>query len=123
MSVVRILVVDDLFLWHRAVRTILETNPELLVVGTALSGREALEKIERLSPDLVLLDVEMPEMDGIEVAYHIRRVAPDTRIIFLSGTDSMEIVQKAMEAGACGYVQKMNARFNLIPTIKAAMKR
>ena len=123
MAVVRILVVDDFRLWHNAVTTILGANPELRVISTALSGREALGKVERLAPDLVLLDVEMPEMDGIQVAYQIRRVAPATRIIFLSGTDSMEIIERAMEAGACGYVHKMNARFNLIPAIQAAMTR
>ena len=120
---IRILVVDDFYPWLGAVKRILSADPELLVVGTALSGPEALEQIPRLAPDLVLLDVEMPEMDGLQVAREIARVAPGTRVIFVSALDCPEVIRAAHKAGASGYVHKLNAGANLVRAIRAALQR
>jgi len=121
--VIRILLVDDFYPWLGAVKRILSADPEFLVVGTALSGPEALELIPRLAPDLVLLDVEMPEMDGLQVACEIARVAPGTRVIFLSAIDCPDVIKAALNAGASGYVHKLNAGSNLVRAIRAALQR
>ena len=119
---IRILVVDDFCPWLGAVKRILSADPQLIVVGTALSGAEALEKIPHLAPDLVLLDVEMPGMDGLQVAREIAEVAPGTRVIFLSAIDCPDVIKAAIEAGASGYVHKLNAGANLIRAIRAALQ-
>jgi DNA-binding NarL/FixJ family response regulator len=121
--VIRILVVDDFYPWLGAVKQILSADPQLLVVGTALSGPEALQKIPQLSPDLVLLDVEMPEMDGLQVAREIAHVAPGTRVIFLSAIDCPAVIKAAINSGASAYVHKLNAGANLIRAIRAALQR
>ena len=120
---IRILAVDDFYPWLAAVKRILSADPEFLVVGTALSGPEALELIPRLAPDLVLLDVEMPEMDGLQVAREISKTAPGTRIIFLSAIDCPGVIKAAIDAGASAYVHKLNAGANLVRSIRAALQR
>jgi two-component system chemotaxis response regulator CheB len=123
VALVRILVVDDFLPWHGTVSRILSADPELWVIDTALSGHEALAKIQLLKPDVVLLDVEMPEMNGIQAARQITKIAPATRIIFLSAVDCAQIKKTAMETGASGFVDKLNASYNLVPTIKAALRQ
>lgn len=122
MSIIRILVVDDYLPWHNSVAAILAASPELQIISVAANGLEALRKVSLLRPDLVLLDVGLPEMSGIQVARRIRMFAPTTRIIFLSAEDSADIVQEAFTAGACGYIRKYGAVADLVPAIHAAME-
>jgi len=105
----RILLVDD----HQKVRTTLRTvlaDERLQVCGEATNGREAIERVRELKPDLVILDLMMPEMNGIEAAYEIRKAAPGTKILFYSVHGSPESRAAARLIGADAYVQKSSAR-------------
>jgi two-component system, NarL family, nitrate/nitrite response regulator NarL len=117
---VRILVVDD----HAAVRKVLIRllqDSSLLVVGEAVDGQEAVEKCEHLRPDIVLLDISMPLLNGFEAAREIARLCPTVKVIFLSGHASQGYAQEAIRAGGAGFVSKDHAAFTLIEAIEAAL--
>ena len=117
----RVLVVDDHQPWRISVRTILKSNPSLLVIAEARDGVEAVEKAVTLRPDLVLLDIGMPRLNGIEAAKKIRRACPESRIIFVTQESDSDIQRAAVETGASAYLLKSQA-FKLLPTIEAAMR-
>ena len=100
-------------------RSLLEERPELEVVGEAVDGVEAVEKAHDLQPDLILLDVAMPKLNGIEAAKRIREIAPRSAILFVSIEQSSDFVEAAMSAGACGYILKSDVPSKLLPTIRA----
>lgn len=120
-SSVRTLVVDDYEAWRRHVCSVLKTRPELLVVGEASDGLEAVQKAEQLKPDLILLDIGLPTLNGIEAENRIRQVLPGARILFLSQNNDAEILRAAMSNGAQGYVLKVDAGYELLPAIKAVL--
>jgi DNA-binding NarL/FixJ family response regulator len=122
LSEVRILVVDDFLPWHKSVARMLRSNPNFQVVGFAQNGLEALPMLLELQPDVVLLDVDMPILSGIETAREMVRLAPGIRIIFLAVDDSPWLMQVALQAGALGYVSKFHATFELLPAIEEATK-
>jgi DNA-binding NarL/FixJ family response regulator len=105
MPGLRILVCDDSAHIRELVRLVLEMEGHS-VVGEAENGRRAIEEAERHQPDVVLLDLSMPIMDGLEALPEIRRVAPETRIVVLSGFDNPSLVARALELGAESYVTK-----------------
>jgi DNA-binding NarL/FixJ family response regulator len=117
----RILLVDDFAPWRQAVSSILLAKPELQVVGEASDGPEAVEKAVELKPDLILLDIGLPTLNGIEVARQIRRLAPESKIIFLSQESSDDIAQEALNTGAAGYVVKTMAGRDLLTTVEAVI--
>lgn len=121
-SEVRILVVDDYIPWHRSVVSILRERPEMRVVGTAVNGMEALTKIVELRPDVVLLDFDMPILDGIQTASEILRLSPSTRVIFVTASDSPSFRREAFKMGALGVVSKMHASFRLISVIQESLQ-
>jgi DNA-binding NarL/FixJ family response regulator len=121
LSVVKILLVEDFVPWHSAIRSLLEPNPELEVIGEATSGLEAVGKVIDLQPDLVLLDIGLPGVNGIEVAHHIMRVSPRSKILFLTEMDSRAVIQRAVRMGAHGYVLKSDAVRQLLPAVEAVM--
>lgn len=100
-----VLIVDDNEIMRSLLRAILRSEP-YEVVGEARDGASALEAVERLTPDIMLLDVVMPEIDGIEVLRTTRRDYPDTAVIMVTGNASAENVQEALKAGAAGFVVK-----------------
>jgi DNA-binding NarL/FixJ family response regulator len=118
---VRILLVDDFTPWRQSVSSILLAKPELQVVGEASDGPEAVEKAVELKPDLILLDIGLPTLNGIEAARQIRKVAPESKIIFLSQESSPEIIEEAMNLGASGYVIKSRAGSDLLTTLESVL--
>ena len=121
MTIVRLLVVDDFRLWREGVKTHLEGHPSVHVAGFASDGLEALERVEQLQPDVVLLDIGLPKLSGIEAARQIRRLNPGCKIVFLTAYSDPEIVRAALEAGGCGYVHKEDASTELLPSLESAL--
>jgi DNA-binding NarL/FixJ family response regulator len=121
LGLVRIVVVDDFELWRRSIVSILKEDPEIEVIHQAVDGLEAVEKCEELKPDLVVLDVGLPKLNGLEAARQIRVVSPDTKILFLSAHRSPDVIREALSIGAAGYLLKENARFHLLPAVQTAM--
>lgn len=119
MAVVRLLIVDDFRLWRDCVKAHLESHPDLHVAGFASDGLEALQKVKELQPDLVLLDISLPKLSGIETAREILKLNPSCKIIFLTGYLHPEIVRAALEAGACGYVHKEDAPDELLASLQS----
>jgi DNA-binding NarL/FixJ family response regulator len=106
MDRVQVLVVDDHQLVIEAIRTVLDDDGGVEIVGEALSGAEALAMLEREQPDIVLLDLRMPGMNGLECLDQIRARFPAVRVVFLSGSDDDELALEALERGASAFVSK-----------------
>lgn len=119
MASVRILVVDDFEAFRQFVCSALRKNPELQVVGEASDGLEAVHKAGELQPDLVLLDIGLPTLNGIEAARRILTVSPKCRILFVSQESSADLVQEAMSFGALGYLVKVHAGSELLAAVDA----
>lgn len=115
----RILIADDFMEWRRQIRRILSSRPEWEIVAEAGDGREALEKAKELRPDVVLLDLGMPVMNGLEAAAGIRQHCPGARIIFVTQTNDEAFVEAALAAGAVAYVLKANVARELVALIAA----
>ena len=106
---VRILVVEDYASWSYFICSTLEQKQELKVVCVVSNGMDAVEKARHLNPDLIMLDIGIPQLDGIEAARRIHAFAPQSKIIFVSENRDRDIVQEALSTGACGYVLKSQA--------------
>jgi DNA-binding NarL/FixJ family response regulator len=115
-------VVDDYEPFRRFERLTLLAYEELHIVGECSDGNEAIQKAEELKPDLILLDISLPTLNGIEAARHIRQVSPDSKILFVSENRSPDIAEEALGTGAGGYVLKSDAATELLPAIKAVLE-
>lgn len=113
----RVLLVDDQQLIRQGVRSILSRDPGIEVVGEAENGRHALEQARRLRPDIVLMDIDMPEMDGIAATAEIRRTMPETRVVALSMHEDIQVVGEMLQAGARGYLLKNHVEHDLVNAI------
>lgn len=118
MALIRILVVDDHEVVRRVICSLVSSDPGLDVVYQSADGETAVEKAKELQPDLVLLDISLPGISGIEAGRRIRRVSPDSYIIFLSQHDSPQMVEDALRVGGHGYVTKMDAGAELLKAIR-----
>jgi DNA-binding NarL/FixJ family response regulator len=119
MSPVRVFVVDDYEPFRRFVCSTLEQRPELQIIGEASDGLEAVQKAEEIQPDLIVLDLGLPTLNGIEAARQIRKLAPQSKILFLSQESSPDVVQEAFTLGALGYVVKAHAGSELLAAVEA----
>ena len=118
----RVLVVDDHEPWRREISSLLEPSRGWEVVGEAADGVEAIQKASALEPDLILLDVELPVMTGIEAAKKILAVTPGAKILFVSAHQTWDIVEAAFTTGARGYVVKPDAGHDLLPAMRAIVE-
>jgi DNA-binding NarL/FixJ family response regulator len=121
MSSLRVLVVEDFSPFRRIICSTLEKRPELQVICEASDGLEAVQSAQDLKPDLILLDIGLPGLNGIEAARRIREVSPESKIIFLSQESSPDVVQEALNLGAWGYVVKARAGSQLLPAVEAVI--
>jgi len=121
-SSIRVLVVEDYEPFRRFVASILQKQPELQIICEISDGLEAVQKTEELQPDLVLLDIGLPNLNGIEAARRIRKLSPKSKIIFLSENRSRDIVEEGLRAGAGGYVVKSDAAGELLLAAAAVLK-
>jgi len=117
---IRILIVDDHFIIREGMRLIFNTIPEIDLVGEAANGQEALTQVYALSPDVVLMDLQMPIMDGITAIENLRASHPDLAIIILTTYKENDLMLRGLKAGARGYLLKDTDRETLIDTIQAA---
>ncbi len=118
----RILLIDDHPVVLKGIRSMLSENPELEIVGEASSGEEALEKLTQLEPDIVLTDILMPGMNGIEITRRVKRARPETIVILLTMYDSNVYVMEGLRAGAAGYLVKNSSPEFLLHAIETAVK-
>ena len=116
---ITVLLVDDNGPIRKSLRSILETTEDIQVIATASNGVEAVEKARSLRPDVAVMDISMPVMDGIEATEHIRECCRFTRVILVTGFDIPEYVERALEVGAKGYVLKDAVNEDLLKAIHA----
>jgi DNA-binding NarL/FixJ family response regulator len=114
-----ILIADDHGLVRRGERGVLQTQHGWRVVGEAARGREAVEKAIKLKPDVAIVDISMPELDGVEIARQIREAVPDTKVLVLTMHESDQMVRRALDAGASGYLLKSDLTECLVKAVKA----
>jgi DNA-binding NarL/FixJ family response regulator len=116
------IIADDHELARSGLRNMLEGERGLTLVGEASNGREAVALCEELKPDLALLDVRMPEMDGLAAAHAIRQASPQTRVLFMTTHENPDYLLAALKAGAVGYVLKDVTRHDLLITIRRVLR-
>ncbi|MGC1906086.1 MAG: MEDS domain-containing protein [Candidatus Acidiferrum sp.] len=121
VSSIRILIADDYEHWRRQVLSLFEARPEWQVIGQAADGPEAIQKAEELKPDLIVLDIGLPKLNGIEAARQIRQLSPSSKIVFLSQNGDLDIVRAALGT-AQGYVYKSDFRRDFLSAIQAVLR-
>ena len=119
---IRILIADDFKAWRLQVLALLQARAAWQVIAEASDGSEAVQKAEELKPDLILLDIGLPKLNGIEAARQIRQLSPNSKIIFLSMNSDLDIVRAALGTGAFGYVRKTDARRELLSGMDAVLR-
>ena len=122
MKRIKVLIADDHTLVRDGIRSLLELIVDIEIVGEAVNGKEALEKVKQLAPDVVLMDLAMPIMGGLEATRRIRKRFPQTKVLALTQYDDSEYVIPVIEAGASGFVTKMSAFSELTSAIQAVYK-
>jgi DNA-binding NarL/FixJ family response regulator len=122
LSSIRVLVVEDFEPFRRFIISTLKTRPELQLIGEASDGLEAVQKAHDLRPDLIVLDIGLPTLNGIEAARRIRELSPDTKILFLSQESSADVAQEALGLGALGYVVKAHAGSELLAAVELVLQ-
>jgi DNA-binding NarL/FixJ family response regulator len=118
MKTVRILIADDHDLMRRGVKSLLTSHPGWEVCGEAHTGREAVAQAETLKPDVVILDISMPDLNGIEAARRIRKSSPNTEVLILSVHYSDQLIREMLEAGVRGYIVKSDSDRDLVIAVE-----
>jgi NarL family two-component system response regulator YdfI len=122
MKPIRVLITDDHLIVREGLRLILETADGIEIVGEASDGAECLQLVPQLKPDVVLMDLQMPRMDGITAIGHLRSEHPHVAIVILTTFNEDELMIRGLQAGARGYLLKDTSRENLLDTVEAAAK-
>jgi DNA-binding NarL/FixJ family response regulator len=118
---VRILIVEDFTPFQRFLCSTLGERRDLLVIATVSDGLEAVQKAIELKPDLILLDIGLPKLNGIEVARQVRKLVPESKIVFVTQESSADVVREALSTGAWGYVVKARAASQLLGVVDSVM--
>ena len=121
-SPIRLLVVDDYEPWRHFLGTTFEKYPELQIIGEASDGLEAVQKAQELLPDLILMDIGLPRLGGIEAAMQIHQLIPSAKILFISQNSDSDVVEAALSNGASGYLLKTEARQELLVAIDRVIR-
>lgn len=122
MTKSKVLLVDDHALFRKGIASLLGELGELEIIGEASNGKEGIEKTKELQPDIVIMDVEMPEMTGVEAVKHIKEVLPDCKVVMLTISDNDDNLFKSIKNGAQGYLLKCMEPDDLIKEIKGLLK-
>lgn len=118
-----ILLVDDCESWRHLICSMVKNDPVLKIICEAPDGLEAVQKAEELRPDLILLDIGLPHINGIEAARRIRQVSPNSKIVFLTMNNSPDVTEAALSTGAQGFVHKIRVQSELLPVIELVLRR
>lgn len=118
MPEVRVLIVDDHAILRDGIRSLLERQDDIVVVGEAGNGLEALSQVSALLPDIVLMDIAMPGMNGIEATHQIKELYPDVKILVLTQHDNREYIEPLLQAGASGYILKRSGGKEVVNAIR-----
>jgi DNA-binding NarL/FixJ family response regulator len=116
---IRVVIVDDQKIFTQGLSILLESEPDIKVVGTGFNGQDAIKLVQELSPDVLLIDQYMPVMDGVEATQQISNSFPEVSILLLSGSDQNDLIAKAMKAGAKGYLLKDTSSEDLANSIRS----
>src|SRR5580698_8642482 len=122
MNKITVLLVDDHLLLRQGVRVLLEAEGDIIIIAEAETGRQAVEMTQKFHPEVVVMDISMPHLNGLEATRQITRKSPLTKVIILSASDDDEYVQHLTEAGAVGYVVKHSGGAELSKAIREARK-
>jgi len=122
VALVRVVVVEDHEQFRRFICSTLEKAPELQVVGIVSDGLAAVQKAEELQPDLILLDIGLPNLNGIEAARRIHQLSPESKMLFVSQESSVDVVREALGTGASGYIVKADAGRELLEGVRAVLR-
>ncbi len=122
MPPIRVLVVEDFVPFQDFICSTLRKKPNVQVIGKASDGQEAVERTEKLKPDLILLDIGLPTLNGIAAARQICKLAPEAKIIFVTQESSPDVAQEALSSGAQGYVLKTRAGSDLVAAVDAVLE-
>jgi len=118
-SAIRVLVVDDHQPVRSAIAALLTCQPDIVVVGEAADGHQAIEKTKALRPDVVLMDIRMPGMDGLETTRHLKQFSDSPRVLFMTQFDGVEYSDASKQAGGDGFLSKKNLGSGLIEAIRS----
>jgi DNA-binding NarL/FixJ family response regulator len=121
MDLVRILVVDDFKPWRSFVRSVFRGSPEFEIVGESTDGHEAVRMSSELQPDIVLLDIGLPKLNGFDAAREIQQVSPGSKIVFVSLERSEAMLRQAQKIGAKGFVSKLDVEDGLMKAVMRAL--
>jgi two-component system response regulator NreC len=119
MYPLRILIADDHEVVREGMRALIEHEPGWEVCGTAMTGQEAVDTAKKLKPEVVVLDMTMPELDGLDVLREIKRALPNTEVVIFSAHHSEEVIEQLFDAGAKSYIQKSDASRHLVAAIRS----
>ena len=122
MSIIRVLVVDDFVPWHHFVSYLIDSESDLQITSVAYDGLDAIQKAKELQPDLILMDLSMPGMNGIDATRQILMHSPRSKVLFVSEQRDSDLIHAAFEVGACGYALKTDSNSDLLLGIRTVLR-